>query len=159
MCRNSFCVTGAILSHRFQKMTSIFRGRRNSLKTSIVILRGRRSASDVSCCLLCANPIVRAASSGDCVADMGHGENVVLHCRGSIWCRSVESGMSFCMTGAIFLTLCTLTLYTPHSTPYTLHLTLHTLHSTPYTLHFAFHTCHSPLYTLHCPPYIHFKHF
>ena len=121
----------AILSHR--------------LKTSIVILRGRRSASDVSCCLFCANPIVRAASSGDCVAGMGHGENVVLHCRGSIWCRSVVSGMSFCMTGAIFLTLYTLTLYTPHSTPY--------------TLHFAFHTCHSPLYTSHCPHYIHFKHF
>ena len=35
------------------------------LETSIIILRGRRSTLDVSCCSLFAHPIVRAASSGD----------------------------------------------------------------------------------------------
>ena len=46
--RNSFCVAGAILLRRFQKMCCSFRGRRNTLEVSIVILRGRRSSLDVS---------------------------------------------------------------------------------------------------------------
>ena len=50
-CRKSFCVAGAILLRRFQKMCCIFRGRRNTL--------------DVSCCVFIANRIGRAASSGD----------------------------------------------------------------------------------------------
>ena len=58
-CRKSFCVAGAILLRRFQKMRCSFRGRRSTLDVSIVILRGRRSTLDV------ANRIVRAASSGD----------------------------------------------------------------------------------------------
>ena len=32
-CRNSFCVAGAILVRRFQKMCCIFRGRRSTLST------------------------------------------------------------------------------------------------------------------------------
>ena len=48
-CRKSFCVTGAILLRRFQKMRGSFRGRRSTLDGSIVILRGRRSTLDVSC--------------------------------------------------------------------------------------------------------------
>ena len=64
-CRKSFCVAGAILLRRFQKMRCSFRGRRSTLDVSIVILRGRRSTSDVSCCVFFANRIVRAASSGD----------------------------------------------------------------------------------------------
>ena len=43
MCQKSFCVTGAILLHRFQKMTFMFRGRRSTLDVPIFILRGRRS--------------------------------------------------------------------------------------------------------------------
>ena len=62
MCRQSFCVAGAILLRRFHKMSCTFRGRRSTLETSIVILRGRRSTSDVSCCV---NRIVRAASHAD----------------------------------------------------------------------------------------------
>ena len=54
-----------VLSHRFQKMTCLFHGRRSTLETSIVILCGRRSTSDVSCCVFLANRIGRAASSGD----------------------------------------------------------------------------------------------
>ena len=47
-CRKSFCVAGAILLRLFQKMRCSFRGRRNTLDVSIVILRGRRS---MSCCV------------------------------------------------------------------------------------------------------------
>ena len=64
-CRKSFCVAGAIILRRFRKMSCSFRGRRSTLDMSSVILRGRRSTSDVSCCVCFANPIVRAASSGD----------------------------------------------------------------------------------------------
>ena len=46
-------------------MRCIFRGRRNTLDTSDVILRGRRSTFDVSCCVFFANRIVSAARSGD----------------------------------------------------------------------------------------------
>ena len=48
-CRKWFCVAGAILLRRFQKMRCSFRGRRSTLDVSIVILRGRRSTLDVSC--------------------------------------------------------------------------------------------------------------
>ena len=64
-CRKSFCVAGAILLRRFQKMRGSFRGRRSTLDVSIVILRGRRSTLDVSCQVFFANRIGRAASSGD----------------------------------------------------------------------------------------------
>ena len=50
-CRRSFCVAGAILSRRFQKMRCSFRGRRSTLDVSSVILRGRRSTLDVWCCV------------------------------------------------------------------------------------------------------------
>ena len=64
-CRKSFCVAGAILLRRFQKMCCIFRGRRNTLDVSIVIFCGRRNTLDVSCCVFIANRIGRAGSSGD----------------------------------------------------------------------------------------------
>ena len=60
--RKSFCVAGAILLSRFQKMSCMFRGRRSTLETPIIILRGRRSTLDVSCCVFVANRIVRVAS-------------------------------------------------------------------------------------------------
>ena len=64
-CRKWFCVAGAILLRHFQKMRCSFSGRRNTLDVSIVILRGRCSTLDVSCCVFFANRIGRAASSGD----------------------------------------------------------------------------------------------
>ena len=64
-CRKPFCVAGAILLRRFQKMCCSFRGRRSTLDVSIAIFRGRRSTLDVSCCVFFANRIGRAASSGD----------------------------------------------------------------------------------------------
>ena len=63
--RKWFCVAGAIPLRRFQKMSSRFRDRRSTLDVILVIERGRRSTLDVSCCVFCANRIVRAASSGD----------------------------------------------------------------------------------------------
>ena len=51
-CRKSFCVAGAILLRRFHKMSCSFPGRSNILEISVVILRGKRSPSDVSHCLL-----------------------------------------------------------------------------------------------------------
>ena len=64
-CRKSFCVAGAILLRRCQKMCCSFRGRHSTLDASIVIFRGRHSALDVSCCVFFANRIGWAASSGD----------------------------------------------------------------------------------------------
>ena len=64
-CRKLFCVAGAILLRRFQKMRCSSRGKRATLDVSIVILRGRRSTLDVSHCVFFAYRIGRAASSGD----------------------------------------------------------------------------------------------
>ena len=63
-CRKSFCVAGAILLRRLQKMRCSFRGRRSTLDVSIVILRGRCSTLDVSCCVFFANRIGRASVAG-----------------------------------------------------------------------------------------------
>ena len=63
--RKSFCVAGAILLRRFQKIRGSFRGRRSILDVSIAVFRGRRSTLDVSCWVFFANGIGRAASSGD----------------------------------------------------------------------------------------------
>ena len=61
----SFCVAGPILLLQFHKMCRVCRGKRSTLDTSDVILRGRRSILDVSCCVFFANLIVSAARSGD----------------------------------------------------------------------------------------------
>ena len=50
-CQKSFCVTGAILLHRFQKKTSMSRGRRSTLDVSTFIFRGRQSPLGLSCCV------------------------------------------------------------------------------------------------------------
>ena len=74
-CRKSFCV--AILSRRFRKMSSSFRGRRSTLDVIGVILRGRRSTfGGVVLRVLCES-----------------------HCQGSLeWRQGANSmaGMAFC---------------------------------------------------------------
>ena len=50
-CRKSFCVAGAMPLRSFQKMRCSFPGRRSTLDMSIVIVRGRCSTLDVSCCV------------------------------------------------------------------------------------------------------------
>ena len=81
-CRKSFCVAGATLLHRLQKMCCSFRGRRSTLDVSIVIFRGRRSTLDVLCCVFFVNRIGRAASSGD---------KVQISCQGWHFVRCVEN--------------------------------------------------------------------
>ena len=66
------CNVSKMVSPRFPKMRCSFRGRRNTLDVSIVILRGRRSTLDVSCCVFVANRIGRATSSGDRVQILWH---------------------------------------------------------------------------------------
>ena len=133
-----FCVTGAILLRGFQKMACIFPGRRSTLETSIVILRGRRSTLDACCCVF-----LRLALSGL--------RQVVTTCKLRGRC-----GTSWGFTLHFALHTPHSTLYTPRSTLYTLHFTLHTLHLTfhnlhskLYTLHSTLDTSHSTLYTLH----------
>ena len=120
MCRKSFCVAGAILLRQSHKMSCSFRGRRGILEISVVILRGRRRASDVSHCVPYA-----PHSTLHTPHFTLHTPYFTLHTPHSI-------------------------LHAPHiSTLYTLHCTLHTLQSTLYSLHFTLHTAHSTLYTPH----------
>ena len=121
-CRTSVCVAGAVLLRRFHKMSCSFRCRRSILEISVVILRGRRSTSDVSHFLL-----------------------ITLHTPHFTF-RTLHSTLH-----TLNFTLHTLhfTLYTPHSTLYTPQSTLYTPHSALHTLHFTFCTCHSGLHTPH----------
>ena len=65
-CGKSFCVAGAILLQRFQKMCLQFSWQAQHFgRVHIVILPGRRGTLDVSCCVFFANRIGRAASSGN----------------------------------------------------------------------------------------------
>ena len=52
-CQKWFCVAGAILWQRFQKMSGRFRGRRSTLDVSVFILRGRRSTRRALWLILC----------------------------------------------------------------------------------------------------------
>ena len=135
-CRKSFCVAGAILLRPFHKMTCTFRGRRNILQISAVILRGRRSTSDVSHCVLYTDSTLHTLHSAL------HTPPLPLHTF-----HTLHSTLQ-----TLHFTLYTLrsTLYTPHSTLYTLHstLSLHTLHFTLSTLDSTVHTLNSTLYTL-----------
>ena len=85
-----------------------FRGKRNTLKTAIVILRGQRSTSNVSCSVFFADRIVRAASSGATQHSTLHTLHFTLHTLHS-------------------------TLYTSHSQ----HFILFTPHSTLFTTRFT----------------------
>ena len=133
-CLESFCVAHAILLRRFHKMSCSFRGRRSTLVTSSVILRGRRSTSNVSHCVQTPRSTLHTPHS---TLYTSHSTLYIPH-----------------------FTLYTLhsTLYTPHSTLHTLHFTLHTSHSTLYTLHsntvhFTLYTKHYTLYTPHSTLY------
>ena len=103
-CRTSFCVTGAILLRRFQKMRRSFRGKHSTSETSIIILRGRRSTSNVSPCVL-------------------YTPHSTLH--------TLHSTL-YTLHSTLY-TLHHSTLDTLHFTFYTLHSTLYTPHSTLHT--------------------------
>ena len=105
-CRKSFYVDGTKLLRRFQKMNCIFRGRRSTLETSILILLGR--AQHFKCVAL------RAL----------HSTLHTLH-------FTLYTPHSTLYTPHSTLYNLHSTLYTPHS----IHSTLHSLHSTLHTLH------------------------
>ena len=129
-----FCVASAIILPRFPQTRCIFRGRCSTLATSIVTWRGRRSTWDVSCCVVFANHIVRAARRGD------------THCSTLYTFHStLYTLQSQFRTFNSTLNTPHFRLYTLHSTPYTLHCTLHTLHFAPHNLHFELYTPHFSL--------------
>ena len=133
-CRKSFRLAGAILLRR------CLRGRRNTLETFDVILRGRRSTFGVSCSAFLANRIVRAATSGDSTLPTLQFTLHTLHFE----LHTLHYTLDF-------------TLHTFHFTPYTLHPPLHTLRSTISTPHFTLHTLHFTLSTPHST--LHTSHF
>ena len=122
-CRKLFCVARALLLRRFHQMSCSYRGRRSILEISVVILRGRRSTSDVSHCV--------------------HSTLYTPHSP-----RSPLYTPHFTLHTPTLYTP-RFTLHTPHFTLHTLHSTLHTLHftrhSTLYTPHFTIYTLHSTL--------------
>ena len=60
-CQKYFFVASAIFLHGFQHMSCSFRGRRSSLETSILNLRGRRSTLDVVFQFCCESHCQRCA--------------------------------------------------------------------------------------------------
>ena len=138
-CPKSFCVTGAILLRRFQKIRCIFRGKCSTLETSVFILRRSCITLDAwrfFLFLFFANRIVRVASSGDNVQIAWQPWGM----RVSFGVASAAFGEDLSCVDCHFVKLVQ---YLGHSALYTLHSTLYTLHST-YTCH-----SHSTLYTLH----------
>ena len=141
--QESFCVTGTILLHRFQKMISKFRGRRSTL--------------DVTCCVLFANRVDRAASRRDTVKIAWQAWDIVR----VYFALYIPHSTLYTLHFAFYTLHFTLdtphsTLYTPHSTLYTPHSTVYTPHTTVYTPHFTLFTPYSALYTPHftlCTPY------
>ena len=156
--RNSFCVASAILLRRFHKLSCIFRGRRITLETSIVILRGRRRTSNVSRCVF----FLRIPVSGlRQVVTMTKSVADVACC--DTRRRSTLHTLRFTLyTPHFALHTSHFALYTPHFALDTVHSALSALsaHSTLYTPHFTLyiipHSLHSTLYsphsTLHTPP-------
>ena len=143
-CQASFCVAGTILLPHVQSLRCIFRDRSSTLETSDVILRGRPTTFDVSCCVYFANRIVRAAQRGD----THHSTLYTLHSTFYTQHFTLYTLQSQFNTSHS-------TLYTPHFQLYTRHSTLSTLHSTPFTLHFTLHTpltLYTPPSTLYTPP-------
>ena len=110
-CKKRFCGAGALLLQRFQKMRCISRGNPSIFETSDVILRGRHSTFDVSCCVFFPNRNVKAARSGD-------------------------AHHSTLFTSHSTLYTPDFTLYTLYSTLYALHSAVCTPHFALFTSHF-----------------------
>ena len=132
-CPKSFCVAGAILLQRFQKMRCIFRGSHSTLETSSVMLCGSRSTSVVS------------------------RSHFTLHTLHSTLHTTPHSTLytphSILYTPHSTLYTLHFTIHTPRSALYTLHSTLHTLHFTLYTLYSILYTPQFKLYTPHTTLY------
>eukprot|EP00435_Cladocopium_sp_Y103_P005151 s1198_g1.t1 len=89
--RKSFCVTGAILLRRLQKLSFSFGGRRSMLEVSMLILRGRRYFRRVVlrvCCESHCQGCVKWRQRATCVAGVAPCDSVILPGMRSTWCRS-----------------------------------------------------------------------
>ena len=175
-CQKSFCMTGAILLRGFPEDGLHVSRQAQHFGGVHVHLCGKRSTLGVYCCVLLANHIVGAASSGDNVQLAWRAWDIA---RASFWVAGAPFGadpscvechfarqaqyLGHSTLYTLHSALDTLHLHIPHSTPYTLHSALYTLHSTLYTftlhtLRFTLHTLHSTLCTghfaLHNPHFI-----
>ena len=127
-CRKSFCVTSAILSQGFQKMTCILRGQAQHFGDLHRHLAWQ------------AHYLAHSIHS-----------TLTLH---TLRLHFTRRTLPFTLH-TLHFTLHTLpcTLHTLHSTLYTSHFTLRTLHFTLHTLHSALYALHSTLFTLHSTLY------
>ena len=147
-------------------MSCMFRGSRSTLVTSMVILRGRRSTSDVSCCVFFANRALSGLRQVVTTCKFRGRHGILWHVMkidGSfarnIGFDVVDSEVTKCENlwkSFNKRSLWAFTLYTRHFALYTLNFALHTLHymrfthcTLLYTLHFTLHTPHFTLHTLH----------
>ena len=150
-------------------MSCMFRGSRSTLVTSMVILRGRRSTSDVSCCVFFANRALSGLRQVVTTCKFRGRHGILWHVMkidGSfarnIGFDVVDSEVTKCENlwkSFNKRSLWAFTLYTRHFALYTLNFALHTLHFTcalhtalyftHCTLHSTLHTLHSTLCTLH----------
>ena len=158
-CPKSFCVAGAILLQRFQKMRWIFRGSHSTLETSSVMLCGSHSTSVVSRSHFTLHSLHFTAHTPSTL----YTPHLTLYTLLYTLYFTLHTLHSTLYT--LFFKLYTLhsTLYTPHSTLYTphvrytpqstLHSALYTLHTTLCTLFFTLHTLQSTLHALHSTLY------
>ena len=70
-CQNLCCVA-RVFSHLLFKASCIARGKHSTLETFSVIFAGKHDTSDVLCCVVFANPVVKAVRSGDKVQSPRH---------------------------------------------------------------------------------------
>ena len=150
-CQKSFCLAGAILCHVFRRCVAFF-VEGTALETSDVILRGRRSTFDVSCCvfLQIALPALHEVVARTPPHSTLYTPHFTLYNLNSILHTPHLHSTLTLYTSHFTLHTLHFTLYTPHFTLYTLHSTLYTLytpHFTLYTPHFTLHTLHFTLYT------------
>ena len=142
-CGKSFCVAGAILFIVFGRWVAFF-GKRSTLETSNVILRGRRSIWFRS--VVCG--FLRGKRN---ISESPHSILYTLHSTLYIPHLTLYSPHytlhTLCTSHSTLYTLLS-TICTPHSTLDT--FTVHTLHFTVHTLHCTLHTLHFTLHPLHC---------
>ena len=155
-CQKWFCVAGAIVLLRSQKMRCIFCGKRSALGTSDVIFAWQ--ARRIRRVLL---PMFCESQCQGC-ATWWHSPLHTLHFTCHLYTPHFTLYTLHSTLYTPHFTLYTLhsTLYTPHSTLYTLHSTHYTLHFTPHSFHFTLHTLHSTLYTQPSTLYtLHSRHY
>ena len=127
-CRKSFCVVGAKLLRRYQKIG--------------LHLRGRRSTSVCRVACFCEYHCQGGVKWWQCAKAVAG-----LACCDMWWHSTLHTVLSTLHNLHFTLYTPHFILYTPHSTVHTPHFTRHTSHTTLYTPHFTLWPFHSMLYT------------